>query len=133
MNAKTAKAYRALKDSGASVQKHNQIRFNSGSETAIHVVAKALVGQVGIQHGYRVSSEVDVPEGEIDTLLWGHPKRLTYAVELEHSPTDETKKDKLNRYVRRVDAIDDMVLINLNKLPMDVLEMREQIKGEIGL
>lgn len=133
MNSKTAKAYRSLKDSGADIQKANQIRFNSGSETSVHVVAKSLVGQIALQHGYRVSSEVEVPEGEIDVCMWGHPKRLTYAVELEHSPTLERKQDKLNRYVRKVDAIDDMVLINLNDLSMDILKMRDEIKREIGL
>lgn len=133
MDAKQVSAYRELKDAGANVSKTNSIEFNAGSETAKHLVAKALVGDIARKHGYRVSSEVGVPSGEIDTLIWGHPKRQTYAVEVETSPTNDVVSSKLNRYVRQVEPVDDLVLVNLSELPMDMLAAREQIAQELGL
>jgi len=78
-----------------------------------------------------VDSEVEVPGGDIDILLWGVSDRLTYAVECETSPTEDVKEAKLNKYVHQIDAIDDMILINLNELPLElpyqVQFIREQL------
>jgi hypothetical protein len=60
--------------------------------------------------------------------LWGHPERLTYAVEIEHSPTEEVKTDKLQRYVKSNSVIDDMLLINANEIPTDMHEARNHIQ-----
>jgi len=126
--------YRALQTHGWDVQKENQVRFNSGSETNPHFVAKCLAARVGHSEGYSVASEVVHPEnGEIDILLWNHPERLTYAVETETSPTDEVIADKLERYVHSNPVIDDLLLVNVNNLPVDRIEAEEWIRGELGL
>jgi len=132
-----AREYRTLKDSGVDVTDTNRIRFNSGSETVPHCVSKCLVGLLGIRNGYRVDSEVDVenreyPDGEIDTLLWGHESRLAYAIEVETGLTEETKTRKLNQYVTET-AIDDIQFVEVNTLPMDMVEAFGEIAAEIGL
>jgi len=120
-------AYRELHDHGWDVDKENRIRPNSGSETVKHLVAKALVAQVGLELGYRVDSEVPhAHRGEIDVLLYGQSDRLTLAVECETSPTDEIVQDKVDRYVHG--PIDDLVLVNVTGLPTDMLDAYGQIK-----
>lgn len=124
--------YRELKDHGVEVTKTNSIEFNAGSEISAHVVAKALVGHLGVSNGYRVASETQCVNGEIDVCLWGHPDRLSYAVELEHSPTDDVVESKLQRYVHET-PLDDMILLNLNDMPQRRLDALEWISKQIGL
>jgi len=132
MNSNQHIAYRRLKNNGFNVQKNNQIRFNSGSETAKHAVAKTLVGHIALQHGYRVSSEVKVQDvGEIDVLLWGKEARMNYAVECETSPTSETIQSKKSKYVRP--PVDDIIIINVTDLPVDYLKAIEYVREELGL
>jgi hypothetical protein len=133
MNKDNWEGYRTLQNAGWNVQKHNQVRFNSGSETIKHAVAKMLVAQAGARNGYRVSSEVDHSHrGEIDILLWGNPDRLTLAVECETSPTDDVIEDKVDRYVRDT-PIDDLVLVNVTELPTDMLDAYAEIMEVLGL
>jgi hypothetical protein len=132
MDETTLSAYRELKDYGVEVTQTNSVEFNSGSETATHVTAKALVGHIGLSNGYRVNSEVRVPQGDVDMVIWGHPDRLSYAVELEHSPTRETVESKVDRYVNQT-CLDEIVVINLNEMPENYLEATEFIADELGL
>lgn len=129
--------YRRLRDTGIQVEKGNNIRFNSGSETAIHCVCKMLVGRIGIEWGYRVDSEVpivayDGAEYETDILLWGHDDRTTLCVELEHSPTQQVKREKIDRYVADT-AIQDMLMVNLNDSPHDIVDCYGWLGSELGL
>jgi hypothetical protein len=133
MDEKAISEYRELKKSGVQVRPQNQIRPNPGSETAIHAFAKMAVARIGQTAGYNVDSETEVDcGGRIDVLLWGHPERMSYAVEIEHSPTEAVMQDKLETYVLTT-AIDELVMINANELPQNVLEMEEQIRTELGL
>jgi len=128
--------YRRLRDSGVDVTKHNQIRFNAGSETAVHACSKLLAGFVGQANGYRVDSEVSIETpagtGECDVLLWGHPDRLTYAVEIEHAITEETKEQKRTLYVDNTE-IDDLIMIEANDIPPEMLDAGHHIADQIGL
>lgn len=128
--------YRTLKDSGIALSKHNQIRFNEGSETSKHICAKSLTGLLGIRNGYRVDSEVDVQtrnySGEIDVLLWGNPERLTYAIECETSPTRDTISQKVDQYVSET-AVDDLQVVNVTKLPQNMTDALGYIGTTLGL
>jgi len=132
MNPNQLSEYRELKDWSVEVDKTNSIEFNSGSETSTHVLAKVIVGHLGVTNGYRVSSEVRCPKGEIDVVLFGHPDRLSYAVELEHSPTAEVKESKLERYVLST-PLDELCLININNLPKDRFEAVAWVADQLGL
>jgi hypothetical protein len=129
--------YRTLQDSGVKLSKQNQIQPNAGSETIKHLVAKTLVGYIGLVNGYKVDSEVEIVKhsetiGEVDCLLWGHPKRLTTAVEVETSPEENTMQDKKMRYIDGT-AIQEIQVINVTELPLDMIEGAEQIGDELGL
>lgn len=124
--------FHELDNSGVKVSKVNQIEFNSGSETNIHLVCKALAAKLMLQEEYCISSEVEVPNGEIDLLAWGHPEKLSYAIEFEHSPTEEVKASKLERYITQT-PIDDMLLLNLNECPMNILEIEDWLRKELGI
>lgn len=128
MNKDNWQEYRELHNNGWNVNKHNQIRPNSGSETVKHLVAKALVAHAGLELGYKVDSEVSHSHrGEVDILLFGNPDRLMLAVECETSPTDEVIQDKVDRYVKNT-PIDDLVLVNVTELPTDMLDAYGEIK-----
>jgi len=127
------KAYQLLKRNGVDLQQHNQIRFNSGSETWRHVICKAAVAYIGQANGYWVSSEVDAKWGEIDVLLWGHPDRMTIAVEVETSPTEAVKEDKIQRYVRKQPGIDEMYLVNVSEMPVDMMHALDYVSDSLGL
>lgn len=124
---------RELQDHGVKTSKTNKIEYNAGSETHRHAQAKATVGYLGLQNGYRVDSEVSVPDGSIDVLLWGNRDRLTLAVECETSPTEEVIESKLQRYVRDVGPIDDMFVLNLNEMPENRLDALEWAREQLGL
>jgi len=141
MNSSAYAEYRSLLDSGVKVSKGNVgLRFNAGgmSETFSHSTTKAIVSHIGLRNGYKCDSEVEVVKdqeliGEVDVLLWGHPERLSYAVEAETSPTEEVVEDKLDRYVHSNNVIDDMILINTNDVPIDRIEAEQFIGDELGL
>jgi hypothetical protein len=129
--------YRQLKDSGVAVTEANTVAFNEGSETSVHITAKSLAGLIGLRNGYRVDSEVEitnqpVPDGECDILLWGHDTRLTYAVECDHSFTQEKKQRKKQKYVDHT-AIDDIQYLDLNEMPAHIVDGFGWVGSELGL
>ena len=133
MNKDTWQEFQTLKQHGWQPQRHNQVRFNGGSETVKHSVAKMLVAHAGSQAGYRVASEVThETRGDIDVLLYGHTDRLTLAVEVETSPTDDVIQDKVDRYIRDT-PIDDLALVNVSTLPTEMLDAYGEIKEVLGL
>jgi len=115
------------------VQNHSQVRLNSGSETAKHVVAKALVAQIASEQSWRVSSEVSVPEGEIDILLHKTPQQRVWAIELETSLTQEVTQSKLNRYVKQNAGIDDIAIINISEMPIEIPHAKQYLQEELPL
>lgn len=133
MKAKEWSEYRALRDSGWQVQKHNQVRLNGGSESKDHLLAKSMVAHAGKEAGYKVSSEVEHDRrGEIDILLYGNDGRLTLAVECETNPTDDVMADKRQRYVDGT-PIDEMFVISVDELPANIDHAYNKIKEKIGL
>jgi len=126
--------YRELKDYGVEVRKENSVRFNAGgtAETVPHITAKTLAAKVLLVNGYRVDSETQCKNGEIDILGWGHPDRLTYAVEVETGLTQEVKESKIDRYVKQT-PIDDIQFIECNNLPLDMVECYQHIADTLGL
>lgn len=131
MNKDIWQEFQDLKATGLELESENSIKFNSGSETIIHAASKAIAGRILIDNGYRVNSEVECDRGEIDLVCWSD-ERLNYAVEFEHDVLQETKKDKLQRYVRET-GLDDMILIDLNTCSTDIIQLSDQIRQELGL
>lgn len=133
MNKDNWTEYRTLHDNGWNVSKTNQVEFNGGSETVKHSVGKMLAAHAGHNAGYRVSSEVEhAHRGEIDVLLYGNPERMTLAVEVETSPTDDVIEDKVDRYIRGT-PIDDIAIVNATTLPTDMLNAYGEVKEVLGL
>jgi len=124
--------YRELKDYSVEVTDTNSTEHNAGSETIPHSVAKHLVGVIGVRNGYRVSSEVDIKEKCADVILWGHPDRLSYVVECETGLTQETKNQKVLNYVEGT-PIEDIQFIEVNNVPVDMIEAYSYIANELGL
>ena len=138
MTTKREKVYydwlQSLSQAGWNADKTDSIKFNSGSERHLHVHAKTCVAQTLKDHGYRVDTEVEHPErGEIDVIaIPVADDQKPFAVELEHSPTEEVIDDKLSRYFEGTPFVECYV-INLNRAPMDIVELKEFIKTELGL
>jgi hypothetical protein len=133
MNKAELELANTLKRHEVYVQNHNQVRLNSGSETAKHVVAKALVAQIASEQSWRVSSEVSVPDGDIDVLLHKTPQERVWAVELETNPTKEVTQSKLNRYVTQTTGIDDIVIINISQMPIEIPHAKQYLQEELPL
>ena len=131
MNKKQLEQYNDLRREGVELQKHNQIRGNGGSETARHLVAKALAFHAATQDGWRVSSEVSVGQGEVDLVLFKDRETRVWAVEVETSPSADVRNDKLNRYVKQQDGIDDMVLINVTQMPENIVDAYHFVRRQI--
>lgn len=131
MNKRELELANNLKRQEVYVQNHNQVRLNSGSETATHVIAKALVAHIASEQGWRVSSEVDVPQGEIDVLLHKTPQERVWAVELETNPTPDVKQSKLNRYVQQIPGIDDIAIINISDMPVEIPHAKQYLQEEL--
>lgn len=119
---------------GWDCSKVDSVRFNSGSETAKHIHAKTAAARVLRLNGYRVSSECTHAErGEIDIVAL--PKaddQKPFAVELETSPTPGVIDDKLRRYHDGTPFVECYV-INVSSLPLNILEMEQQIADELGM
>jgi hypothetical protein len=124
------KTRRRLQDHDWNVHKGDSIGFNAGSETLKHLYAKAVVGWYLKQHGYRIDSEVTMPDGEVDILAYRGDDILV--VECETSPLEDVIKDKLDRYVYGQPPRD-LFVINVNELPTDVLDAQGYVKDVIGL
>jgi len=131
MNKKQLEVYNDLRREGVALQKHNQIRGNGGAETARHLAAKTFAFHAATNAGWRVSSEVEVPQGEIDLVLFKDRETRVWAVEVETSPTEEVAQDKLERYVKQQPGIDDMVLINVTNMPETIMESYFYIERQI--
>lgn len=133
MNKDELELVNTLQRQNVYVQNHNQIRLNSGSETAKHVIAKALVAHIASEQSWRVSSEVSVPDGDIDMVLHKTPQQRVWAVELETSPTKEVTQSKLNRYVKQNAGIDDIAVINISEMPIEIPHAKQFIQEELPL
>ena len=138
MTTKREKVYydwlQSLSQAGWNADKTDSIKFNSGSETHLHVHAKACVAHTLKDHGYRVDTEVEHPErGSIDIIaIPTQDDQKPFAVELEHSPTQEVVEDKLSRYFEGT-PFTEVFVINLNRAPMEIVELKEHIRSELGL
>ena len=138
MTSKSEKVYYdwlgELSRHGWNAEKADSVKFNSGSETAKHIHAKTATARVLRLNGYRVSTEVVHPErGEIDCCAI--PKsddQRPFAVELETSPTQDVIDDKLDRYYSGT-PFTECYVINVSELPLNILDMGEQIAEQLGL
>jgi len=133
MNKAELKLYNNLRREKVKVQKHNQVRLNAGSETIKHCVAKVIVARIAADNEWRVSSEVTVPEGEIDILLHQTSQERVWAIELETSPTTEVRRSKLERYVKNQPEIDDIAIINISNLPVELPYAEQYIREELPI
>jgi len=106
-------------------------RYNSGSETLAHSSLKHVVGHY-LTHecGYRVSFEVEMPQGEVDVVAYSTDDIII--VECETSPTEDVIEDKLERYIHG-EPPRECFLLNVNDAPADIFECYEWVSEEIGL
>jgi len=138
MTTKREKVYydwlQSLSQAGWNADKTDSIKFNSGSETHLHMHAKLATAALLKANGYRIDTEVEHPErGEVDVVaIPTQDDQKPFAVELEHSPTEKVIDDKLSRYFEGTPFVECYV-INLNRAPMDIVELKEFIKSELGL
>ena len=124
----------SLSQAGWNADKTDSIKFNSGSETHLHMHAKLATAALLKANGYRIDTEVEHPErGEVDVVaIPTQDDQKPFAVELEHSPTQEVVEDKLSRYFEGT-PFTEVFVINLNRAPMEIVELKEHIRSELGL
>lgn len=123
------RARRELQDCDIRVRQDDSVEFNSGSETQKHYLAKCAAAWVLHERGYRLNSEVVIPNGEIDIIGYNGPDNDCIAVETETSPTEDVVTEKLDKYL--IGPIRDVFIINVNEVPTDFIEAVEYIRNEI--
>ncbi|WLW38126.1 hypothetical protein [Halorubrum tailed virus BLv36] len=124
-------ARKELEKSGWDVSKQDCVKFNSGSETLAHANLKLTVAWYLKQEcGYRIDTEVEMPEGEVDVLAWKGSDIII--VECETSPTQAVVSDKISRYVENQPPRECWVL-NVNDAPEERSTCYKWVSEEIGL
>jgi len=123
---------RRLQNAGVDVDTSDTIRFNSGSETYPHFMVKSTVAYLGQINGYFVECEAITKHGEVDCLLY-HPDRRNIAVEVETNWTEETKQDKLSRYVHQQEGIADMWMLEVLDKPQSDMDTLQWVATETGM
>ena len=117
-----------LKENGWVVNQEDAIRFNSGNETLAHVFVKTVTAKVLKDQGYRVDTEVTMPDGEVDVL--GYSEQDMIVVECESNPDSNTFSSKLNRYVHDQPPRE-MFWIDVDAVPGNIGEAYQHITEEI--
>jgi len=117
-----------LEENGWKVNKDDAIRFNSGSETLSHLMVKTVAAKVLKDQGYRVDTEVEMPDGEVDVL--GYSEHDMIVVECERDPDSNTFSSKLNRYIHGQPPRD-MFWIDVENVPGTVGEAYDYITEQL--
>jgi len=119
-----------LSREGWEVAKQDSIKFNSGSETLAHADLKLVVSWYLKQQGYRIDTEVEMSNGEVDVLAWTAEDIIV--VECESSPTQSVVSDKIARYVENEPPRECWVL-NVNDAPQELHNRYKWVAEELGL
>ncbi|ELY91439.1 hypothetical protein [Natrialba taiwanensis] len=109
----------------------NCVKFNGGSETTAHRVAKTVAASVCIDVGYRVRSEVECPSGDADILAFGLEDRRPIVVELENDLSEDVAERKREQY--NVGDVSEVWIIDLDNAPVMPDELYTHIAYETGL
>ena len=117
-----------LKDNGWIVNQSDAIYFNEGSERLDHLHAKTVTAKVLKDQGYRVDTEVTMPDGEVDVL--GYSEQDMIVVECESNPDSNTFSSKLNRYVHDQPPRE-MFWIDVDAVPGNIGEAYDFITAEL--
>lgn len=106
-----------IKNEGWGLNQRDSIAFNGGKDTESlqHFLAKAAIGWVLKQEGFRVSSEVEGPTGIIDIVAYG-TEDVPVAVEVERDLKDDVMQDKLERYCRS-QPFRDVLPVDVDTMP----------------
>lgn len=123
------KQRKRLENSNWNIQKRDAVHFNGGSETLAHANLKLIVAwYLKYEQGYRVDTEVEMPDGEVDVLAWNAEDII--CVECETSPTDDVIADKIERYVNGQPPRECFVL-NVNEAPANIHECYEWVSEQL--
>ena len=124
-----------LQSDGWHVSQSQSIKSNDGftNESMQHLVAKLSAAMILADVGYRINTEVAHKNGhaEIDLLAYGCSDRLTYAVEIETDADEARMKEKRCKYL--TEHIDDMLVIDLNDMPENMIAAQSFIERELNV
>jgi hypothetical protein len=124
-----------LQSDGWHVSQAQSIKSNDGfvTESMQHLVAKLSAAMCLSEIGYRINTEVSHENGhaEIDLLAYGLSDRQTYAVEIETDPGKARMKEKRYKYL--TEHIDDMIVIDLNDMPENMIAAQSFIEGALNV
>lgn len=125
-------ARRELSDFGAKVQQRDAVAFNAGpsSETLKHYIAKAVTAYILRERGYRVDTEVEMPDGELDVLGYANGEGDMIGVELETNVTQDVKSRKIDQFYTNT-PLRECWIIEVNDLPTDIEAMKAEIEAQL--
>lgn len=94
------------------------IYLHNKSETAKHLVMKALLALHLQQRGRPWGTEVDVGNGVVDVLDWGPPDAKAIAFEIETGCTPERKRQKVAQYTNWI--VRDVIVLKPEDAPDEI-------------
>jgi len=122
---------KTLERNGWKVQKQDAVKFNGGTENLPHATLKLISAWYLKQEcGYRIDTEVEMSNGEVDVLAWTAEDIIV--VECETSPTEAVVSDKIARYVKDEPPRECWVL-NVNDAPEERSTCYRWVSEELGL
>jgi len=124
------KQRKELANNGWHVEKRDSVHFNSGSETLGHAELKLVACWHLKKLGYRIDTEVELSNGEVDILAYDGDDIIV--VEIETNADPETIQDKIKRYTQN-EPPRDIFVIDPTNAPETLSDRREFVSEEIGL
>ena len=121
---------KTLQNSGWQVNKAS--RYNSGSGTVRHAIAKMLAGHyLTHEYDYRVAFEVECSDGELDILAWGSENRTTpIGVECETGLNPTVRSLKLDQYYHG-EPLKEVFFIEVNDMPESIMPAYKWIADQL--
>lgn len=122
---------RFLSDAGWSVSKTDNVSMHTGAETLQHFIGKALAAYRLNEVGYRIDSEVSHESGNaVDVLAYGCKGRDPIGVEVETNLTDDTKREKIDKYVHN-GRLSDLFFLEATEVPANIIDGYEWVTNQI--
>lgn len=103
---------------------HQNVVVASNHETTKHFVVKALIYKLLRAMGRITMCEMEAGTGVVDIF----DTETRYAYEVESDPGPNTAREKVKQFANRVR---DVLIINLNKVPDDLVAMETYLKTRI--
>jgi hypothetical protein len=118
-------AEKLLNSEGMVMNERNKncLFTNGGNESMRHWIVKAMIFKILKEKGRDVGTEIETKNGIVDVIDADN----LIAYEIEKNLNEKKKKEKINR----LKGVNDIFIIDLNKVPDDFEEAEKYLKEKL--